>query len=348
LERSWICLGTNKLKFEINDLNWRMNKKIIFCLSNLNIPSTISLATNEFEIFTQSKDIYNFLKLMYPDKYLKYIEESDIADKSLIYKGCLFFKSKFNLRKKFEKYKNCDVYFFLVSYAHEMAYAIRILSKKNQIYHQPAVRLPQLEVCQKSFLWRFFLKLFYGLDIDSFKIGDRLIYLYSPSFFQKINAKPAYISIDASSISAQTSKVLNNYSEKIVFFMTDRLDEKFIKELYKILNLILNSVGPNHIAIKYRNSLQEEFKFDLIYRTLPNFFPGNIMIANFSIVVAIDSAILFEAANMGIKSISLINLFSTLSNTIKTDFISYAQSNLNHNATIYYPYTVEEFLELIC
>jgi predicted glycosyltransferase len=75
---------------------------------------------------------------------------------------------------------------------------------------------------------------------------------------------------------------------------------------------------------------------------VPPQFPASLLCYNCEVVISYSSATLYEAANLGIKSISLVNLIPTTKPQQIKQVIDYLEEHLKEGE-IQYPCEIESF-----
>ncbi len=75
--------------------------------------------------------------------------------------------------------------------------------------------------------------------------------------------------------------------------------------------------------------------------------PANILFHSFKFVIGYSSSVLFEAANEGCISISLLNYFKPEEEERKKNYILYLTKNLEEEKKIYFPTSIQEINKII-
>ena len=109
------------------------------------------------------------------------------------------------------------------------------------------------------------------------------------------------------------------------------------RKLYDRLIVFLNKYKKNSYLIKdHPNFKRIELENIDKFQYLPSFLPVNLVLPCFKITIGIESATLYEFANSGGISISLINMCSFLSTEYKATCIDYLQGKLNKDCKIFF------------
>jgi len=327
-----------------------MNKTdhIIFCLSYLNVPITCQLIEeNNSENVMVISNISNIIKLiseLYPLVNTLFVEYKDLMPHNL-YKQKLFYKNKL------KKIKDGNIYFFFVAYGIMESFAIKRLSKKNNIFYKKSVDISHFNISNsiKSKLWKYYLKSTIGVQFNTRLIDGKLVFAVSENFLTQLNVKPIEIPDNIVNIKNRIVDKFNLSNKKILLcvggIVEDGLVEKkeyiqkndlLIKDLYK-------KYGNNQIALKmhplFNNLYSDEKKIDRI----PSYIPGNLIIGHFDIIIGYSSAILFEAANIGKKVYSTLKYFKPQNKYTQKQYIEYLFLNLVVPSNINYFQNLNEF-----
>ena len=343
------------------------NKKsppiIIFCTSFLVIPIALTLIeknNSTYFMITHSKKMFNFLIMFFPKKKIILLRSPKFNNKYFNLKNnikkiysIIFFKKK--VKNILNKFNNSDVYFFFESFASEMAFAIKILSKKNNIFFMPEMKSKFLYfkkiLSLKIFIHKLYLKAIYGLDTEIMTgQNNKNILLYSNKFFKLVNAKKIKIKINYKNLiyfQKQNFKIKN---KKILFLSSGESIEQKIISLEKFRRFIksfISQVNLKEINIKRKNSTDQIYFEENFLDEIPQYLPANLLIYNFKVIIGCHSALMFEAANNNILSISLLDLLKdSKTESASNHFKKYLIKNLKKNKKIYFPKTLKEFFYL--
>jgi hypothetical protein len=334
--------------------------KLIFCASQLDIPSTIILAEQskkKFIIITDNITSFNFLKKNYPRSKIIYF----LQPKKIFYLNFfLLFKNIYynlNLKKKINKllsgYSNSEVFFSFDCIAYQLAYAVKILSKKNTVYFNNTRKdsfLYKIKFSFRGFLNKVYLKAMYGIDSYIVQAPSIKYFLFfSRSFFDEISAKNVLINLNHKLLKKTKKKYLNGKIKKIFLLSmyTDISSNILAKEK---LDLFLKEftllVEKKDIYFKIKNLSDKKMPLEKSFYEIPYYIPANICMYHFNVIVGYGSATLFEAANAGIKAISLIDILKTNETMNASCFYKkFLLKNLDKNKKIYFPKSMNEFVK---
>jgi hypothetical protein len=231
-----------------------------------------------------------------------------------------------------------------------MAYSILILSKKNNIFFSPEAKMiyKKTRPSIKFFLYKIYIKTFYNLDCAVvLNIVKSEILIYSNIFFKKINAQDIKKKINLTYLKQFVKKNYKNNHKILLLSSYDSLIiEKLIDYTYfkNWINKLMKTNYFNNILFKRKDFTEKKYEAE---KKLPEdlcMLPGNLMIYSHKIVIGYYSALLYEAANAGCVSISLLDLLAKDIRNLK-DAKGYMTRNLQKNKKILYPKTFEQFIE---
>jgi hypothetical protein len=336
--------------------------KIIFCASQLDIPTTITLveqSKNNFIIITDTITIFNFLKRNYPkSKIIYFLPPKKIfyLNFFLLFKNVLFnLNLNKNIQKLLNSYSNGEVFFTFDCYAHQLAYAVKILSKKNRvyfIYKYKHLFLYKIKFSFRGFVNKVYLKVIYGIDsyiVDGVSI--KYLLLFSRSFFDEISAKKILININNNFLKKTQKKYLTDKKRNILLLsmyseiLWNILDKE---KLNLFLKELLFHTKKKDVYFKRKNLLDKKSAIEKLFFEVPYYIPANICMYNYNVIVGYGSATLFEAANSGIKAISLIDILKTNETMVASClYKKFLLKNLDKNKKIYFPKSMNEFVKIL-
>ena len=341
-----------------------IKKKIIFCTSYLAFPITHTLikqAKESFIVVTDSKEIYNFLIKFYPkDKIILFSQPKSITNinpifmiKNLYWNYLLKKKTEFF----FTKYVDCNVYSFIKAFGPQIAYALKFLSKKNTIYWKPLVKDSFLYTKKlptfKIFLLTIYLKLMYGHQYDVMAGEDKNIILrYSNNFYRSIGIKKMNTKVNYNLIKNFIKKKIDsNIKKKRILLLSsaEALELEIIdKSLYN--DWVKRWITPSklkRIVLKRKIYKEQKYSSENLLAEAPLIYPANLLIYQYNTVVGYHSATLFEAANIGCKVISVLNLLQKKNNKTINYHKKYITKNLHKNKKILFPKNWKQFNQMI-
>ena len=322
---------------------------MILCLSFLNITDTILLSDDKTVVVTQDIYLYKFITTILDKRNIFLLRRTNSSFKDILFLIKLYLNKK-KLKAFANNFKDYDVFSFITSYNHEMGYFLKCLSNDNTIFYKPAVKLrlknkvPSCLIKIKKYL----IEKFYDLNLDYKCDDNNCRFVYNDIFFEKLKTRNLSLLHDRNKLSNYAMKLVKNPSD-IIYFTGDIVSNGYMsKELYDITNKnIIYTIGNRSISIKNKcNSNLDKTDFYSI-NTLNEIYPGNLLIYCYKIVIAINSALLFEAANAGIKSICTIYLFDGLENTYQKSIEEYILTNLETQNKVNFPKSISELENLV-
>ena len=339
-----------------NKKNFYSRLKIVFCISYLNIPITLTIVEQSsapFLIATCNDQVYQFFAAFYPKEKLIYFEKA----KSIITKNpyAFVFNAIFNHRLKqrlnalFMPYIHCDVYFFLHAFAESAAYTVKYLSRRNQIFHIPSLKDDCMSSSSRtltSFLNIIAKKLVFDLDVDVTNNGKREIYHYSENYFRSLNCIRLNKNLDHNTLSKFQKLHLNIVHEKILILAGLVPESGMVdREHYSlVMDELIQALPVGKVVIKLHPRACQKFSAENELPELPKEWPANLLMYNFPVVIGYHSASIYEAANNDCVAISLLDLMEPTNPSLKNYYKSYLIKHLSLGKTIYFPHTIDELL----
>lgn len=320
----------------------RQNKIVIFCLSYLNVPVTLSLISKSdvrsCDVFTGNNDIADFFIGL--GIGVRVVRLRAIGCGSV---KCLMYKTE--LKALSAEYAGGRVYFFGTGFCELIWGFVKMLSSENEVIYSPEVDVTSFVVDRsfESIMHSYIVSLLMGVRYKAYRNGATKYLLIDPGVIDFI-AKRAVV--DVGDISLYEKKIISLYvprSAKVLYAVSyGGLESVINKESYGrldelCLGLILRHYGAEAVCIKRHPSDKSEFEgYEAGISVVPPFVPANTVLSQFDVVYSVSSALLFEFANKGGSSYSLIKLFCGGDAAYADGQISYLDSNLKNGAQIFY------------
>ena len=298
---------------------------------------------------TQDVYIYKFLVTIFDKKNVYLLQKPKGSFKDIFFLIKLYLSKK-KLKAFASNFTNYEVFSFITAYNHEMGYFLKCLSTENIIFYKPAVRL-RLKNKVSSFLIKikkYLIEYFYDLNLDYKCDNNYCRFVYNDVYFKKLKIKKYSLLHDKDKL-VNYAKKLVKFPSDIVYFTGDIASSGYItKEVYdKINSTIINTIGNNNLSIKNKcNSNLDKIDFNNS-KTINEIYPGNLLIFCYKLVIAINSALLFEAANLGIKTICTIYLYDGLDDSYQKSIEEYILINLDKQNKVKFPKSISELEHLI-
>lgn len=324
-------------------------KKLIFCSSYLSVPKTITLATEDFLIITQNQGVYEFFRRIYSKEQLVYFQSYPISRRLI----CSYFFYEFSNKKKIKKFasthSHSQVYFFSVSSAPSMAYAVKLLSKNNKIFYEPAVSVGYENIrfpLVSTLAVKIALYIIYGIEVSICKIANSYVFPYSDSYFDSIQSERVEIGLDHKRIRDVSIALKPEPEEhfKYIIFAGGEIETLNLgpNEYNELLENVIECIGRKFYAVKGRPGVPICSALKNAPEIIDQSVPGNILIYQYEVVIAFGSALLFEAANIGCRSVSLLDLVPSIDAKYNAEYKDFILANTVDPNTVYFPQTFEE------
>lgn len=336
------------------------NIKIFFCASNSQVPIALTLVRSlkkNFIIVTESYDLHKFFIKFYPKSKIilfkcpkSILNINPITIITNVYFNYLL-KKKINFF--FSKYINNDVFFFKGAFPAQMAYALRILHSRNNMYFIPEnfkvqfifkKKFPTLKI----FLYNIYLKMMYRLDCYPVSVANtNFCFLYTNNFYRSISAKKKTIEVNVELLKKLKKKNLNIKNKKILLLSScEAIEEGVIeKNQFELwIDKWTKIIKPTQVLFKTKRHSDKKYLLENLFTEIPPEWPADLLVHEFDTVIGYCSSTLYQAANAGCKSISLLNLLQK--NKASTNYIVYKKymiANLHKNKKILFPKSWEEF-----
>lgn len=325
--------------------------KLIFCISNLFIPASISYIKeyeNEvFILYTDQKGIAEFFNKIELKNVIIYFRKELYFKKTNFLK---FFLERRKLLSELIGYDVTEILFFHNSFGGIENWIIRKMSSKCQISHFPIFN-------ELSFPSKYTIK----STISTIKsyitnsiwmiplwTGERYIHKLPESFFRNTNAQRIDIKVNESFISNLLNTKLKFSNKNIIFLTGTVVELNQVREYEytsKIDELLLR-IGKYNIIAKphprYPNLYSQEKELDVI----PSFIPANVLFSKFKVFIGYSSTVLAEAANKGNIAISLLDYIEPISIERKIQYKKYLTKN-SLNKNLIFPTRLEEIVNIV-
>ncbi len=329
---------------------------LIFISSFLNVPcvlSTVQTTKKDFRIITANKQLYNYFNDFYNKEVSILLPDSDVKLNNFF--ALIFSKNKFLRKLKSLKPKN--IYFFYLGHNGLLTWLISNLSKEATVYYRLKVKM---NIDNANFDYSFlFIKILIKkfllnlIFVNKFRnvmwYGHQMI-IIPKNFLRNIKATDYYID-DKSIYQTLVQKNYLQYSKELLLLCGGEL---YVQEA-QLLNLIKKIVQYNN---EYRDKKKLVVKFhpdypfdrELFIDNIDNrieVIPGNLLCYFSENIISYNSAVLYEGANLGKKSISLLEMVETKNIIYKKKIRRYLEDNLNKGSKIYFPQNFNELVNVL-
>ncbi|HCF38314.1 MAG TPA: hypothetical protein DER56_04460, partial [Thermosipho africanus] len=257
--------------------------KLIFCLSNLFVPATLTLikkAENEpVMVYTDQEGMYQFFESLKLENVTVYYKKEPVLKKNIssIY---TYFKERKDTLKKLEKHNIKELYFFHNTFGESKNWIIKKLSKKVKVFHIPIFNEVPFEKKQSIVATNkiLFSRLIYGIKVDPLYTGERYIPKINNSFFIKINAQKTQLTIDNNYIKYLVDEKYDFGNKEIVLLTGSVVELNQVKkeEYIKKINALITSIGANKMMAKPHPRYPNRYGMENDLELVPPYIPANV------------------------------------------------------------------------
>lgn len=336
---------------------------IIFCLSYLSLNQTIFL-TNKHgientQIITSNKKIISFFQLLYKEKKnIYFLDTASILLPNNIFQLFLFplkiiivFIKKKIAWNYFKSLNNCNIYFFFNSAGFFQAWLIKKLSANNNVFYEEDLNLDSFEPSYSfvNNLNTWFIYKIYSEEVISLNQNTGITYKMSEKYLNKCNVNFINLNYNSDTIADFITHKLNLPSGDILYLPPLLNESKINKNLYiNFIDDFISLCKKQNISLHLKRHPRSDKKYSEENQLfdIPNYIPATILV-NYKITISLISATLFERANQGGLSISLIYLLNNNDDNILNSSFDYLNSNLDKGKKIMYPKNLNELMSII-
>ncbi len=333
---------------------------LIFCTSHLYIPTSLTIIKKNgenFSIFTDRQSIYQFFQYMYPTKSVFLLEKKSYTNKITKF---LFspHQEKKKMREFVEGKEIEKAYFFHEGFCQEANWLIKYLAREKytEIFYVPVARTfsPEFhwkeQYSIKTIAKQINILLTWGYWCHFYKYLNSVYPVMDESFYREIKSREIAIRAHEIDITSEINKILlpeseYPYSGIVWLENTLRLFKVEWSEVsYKdFLEQLLSAFAHDSFIFKGHPDLAHKYGKEHLMKEIPSFIPGNLILNRFSCFVGCISDLMFEAANVGTASISILYLFD-MNNQDRERLVKYLR---NKNNNILFPKTLPEFVDIL-
>ncbi|MEA2041473.1 MAG: hypothetical protein U9N85_02835 [Bacteroidota bacterium] len=332
--------------------------KLIICQSYLSIPATITFVEKEKDvlIISSNKHTYKFLSELYNQDKLIFVQNLkaffSFNPLRIILNFIFNLKLKNTIKKRFSEFSGHEVYFMIMAFAPAIVYAVKILSKKNQIFYAPATKMPESYKRTHhlhAFVKKSIYKLLFNLDTDSYSNKKLLILKYNNKFFDLIKAKPFVIEKNENVLQKVLSAYQGRLKDGILLLTGGMTDLGLIdkKSYISVTDSLINRIGEEKLILKLHPRFNAKYSGENKLQEIDSHIPANLLLYSFEIIIGMQSSTLYEAANAGKCAISLLKIYPFTNDDYRNNYMNYLIENLEDNKKIYFPECPEELLQII-
>lgn len=247
-----------------------------------------------------------------------------------------------------KRYNNREVYFGFVAFANMEAWLIGKLSRGNKILCYANKVRSENSMSTRLAAYKFLVWLCYGLRINTTTSNGRLIPTLRQKYFNQFefvssSKKKEYATLASDYVSNKLSIV----SGRILLLLGKEVENGMVDkgEYESLFSDLLNQGSYGKIIVKAHPRRKQTMAFEESLANIPNYIPANLILEHFQVVIGLHSAVLFEAANKGLVSISILSLVK-MNPELKFKYSEYLTANSISN-DIHFPSTFGQFLTII-
>ena len=330
----------------------------VFCASYLSVRDTIGAVEREkddFLVITSNSSIATLFSELYtppqvlllPDTRITFSTPAEILKTQLRIR-----RSKKDVLSVLTRLQPSKIIFFFIGFNGFESWILKRLSRLGQVFYRPGVRTTYL---RPSFNLRVWIKgafagVVYGIVFTPKRFGSYNFLGVSTSFLRLIQARPYRVAADGASVNDLLDRVYPKLPDfQILFLVGAEVNveaDYYKKEMSRIIERLASQLGPGQVAIK-AHPLQDTPNLSLgrDCMMLPRYLPASLLLLKCSVVIAYASGTLFEAANSGIRAVSILHLLNPVDGQQASDAEAYLLANARQE--ISFPETVEELVATV-
>lgn len=322
---------------------------LIFCLSYLNVPQVLTIldriGTAKSLIVVHNEKVEAFFSRYLPEvEILNVHSPTPFVSKRILSRILTILYLKYNLKKKLNSYKFDSVYFGFKSWCYFETWIVQFLSDKATIYYYNSVPLGNNSriLTFKDRLNSSILKWLYGDHFIYENTTGKAIFSLSNYFLEK--NKIQLVEIERTSklgLKVLTKSRVKPGEVLILLGATSKAGLIDQKEYQEILDDLFKKLNSFSISIKEhpRFTGLVQLPNDLEY--IDPLIPANVFLDYFNIIIGFETGALYEAAQLGKKSISFLAFLPESKE--RSFYVEYLKDNLLDNAHIAFPETWDDF-----
>lgn len=333
---------------------------LIFCISHMYVPATLSIIAkgdDRYCIYTDLKSIHTFFSKMYPDIvvfYDKPVHSSNVL-MSIIFDSA---RAKRNMKEVFDRLKIDKLIFFHEGDGTRANWLIRRLFKRQNahVVYCPVQRTFDFETkwvevwSLKKLLLRLYNFVIWNFWSHYYLYLNDVHLVMDKSFFDRTHSTEMQIEISQTDVVGQINLHLlpeSKYPLSGIVWIENTLrftSTKWSEQSYvDVVNSITSALADRRIFFKGHPDMAVKYGVENEMKEIPSFIPGNLLVSRFCCYIGVISALLYEAADAGTLTISLLNLVDMDSNH-RQELIAYLKS---YNDSIFFPNSIDELYSIV-
>lgn len=334
--------------------------KIIFCMSYLSVPMTagiIESSESDFLIVAGTESLVKFFKLFYPAEKIFVLKPTPILSRNplkIIENLYFVYKYKNKTSSTFGKYRDAEVFFFEVAYCEFAAWLMKKLSIANSIFYKPNVSINYLKVDYSLYaiLGKWIRKAIYSIDFRPLTAGaGKPYFALTSAFLNGLKARDFHVDANVEALSKKIMESMPEIKNSNILVLCGSIVGNFVEEneyihhMDTVITYLVKQFGYDKLVVKAHPQSDGYYSKENELKKIPDYFPANLILGNFELIIGYSTTVLIEAANSGKKCISLLNIMKPISQEITESSIKYL--NVNSVGHIYYPENLDRFISII-
>jgi len=332
---------------------------LIFICSYLNVSCVVDCIEHEggdFRILSADKDLADLFLELYGDEQV--IKLPSLFDsfgniKSFLNDLYRLSKNKRKFLKILSEINPSKVIFYYTGWNGFESWLIKKLSSNSQIFYRPKVniRFKESNYSIKNLVKTFILSLIYGIKFESSIWYGHPIISIGDSFLNQVGALNYDHKYNPKNVNKLVKEKYNEYRNIKVLLLVGGeyyLDSNiYDKKMHAIYDILLKYYQPGEVGFKsHPNFPKINFDWSGDSVILPDKVPASLLCFIVEVVIGYGSGTLYEAADMGLISVSVIDM-------VPSALDGHAQRTKNHllNNTksnkIHFPKNLNEFNNIL-
>ena len=330
----------------------------IFIGSYLSVTCAIDVVEHEggeFRILADDKGLINLFSELYGSDSVIEIPPlfSSFGSISLLISEFIALqKYKKNILEHCLSLKPSKIIFFYIGWYGFASWLIKKLSRDVEIYHRPKVDMRSFK---SNYSIRLVIKTFiasciYGIRFKSVSFYGYPMTVIDNSFLKLVGAQKYDHNFNPKNIEKFIDNKLKHTSIEVLLLLGGEyfLDlDRYSAAMKDIYNVLLKNYKPFNVGIKnhpqfpmVKNEWNENFVI------LDSKLPANLLCYSSKVVIAYESSVLYEAADIGKSAISTLHIIPSK----KIGEVERVEKYLLDNSkskNIYFPRSIDEFNDLL-
>jgi hypothetical protein len=252
-----------------------------------------------------------------------------------------------------QKLNPSKIVFYYIGYNGFESWLIKNLCINTKVYYRPKVNVGMIEKNNslKMRIKTFVISHLYRIRFESSKYYGNPIITIGESFLKNVHAQKydhIFNSKNVNEFVKGKYSELNSIKVLLLIGGNYNLDrDEYREKMYEIYRVITKYYDSHQIGIKnHPNFPNKEFEWSKNCTELPDKIPASLLCYTSNVVIAYGSATLYEAADIGLPAISLINIIPSTSHNQAKDVSKYLLDN-SVSKNIYFPKNFDEFNSLL-